>query len=105
MDDGATPIPSHPHLSALMCSYRDDMLYWDMRNPANTVAMTTQPEDNCFTAYSITPPTTLVPQKYVACLLLSITGVSGFSSQLGFFITHHHDLTSFESVSFPPHQK
>lgn len=105
MDDGATPIPSHPHLSALMCSYRDDMLYWDMRNPANTVAMTTQPEDNCFTAYSITPPTTLVPQKYVVCLLLSITGVSGFSSQLGFFITHHHDLTSFESASFPPHQK
>ncbi len=36
------------------CCYRDDTLYWNMRNPANTVAMTTQPEDNCFTAYNTT---------------------------------------------------
>lgn len=34
--------------------YRDDTLYWNMRNSANTVAMTTQPEDKCFTAYYTT---------------------------------------------------
>lgn len=28
------------------------MQHWNMRNPANTVAMTTQPEDHCFTAHN-----------------------------------------------------
>lgn len=56
--------PPPPLLAAPTCSYRDDTLYWNMRNPANTVAMTTQPEDNCFTAHN----TTHHLQKYVAPL-------------------------------------
>lgn len=48
------PQPPRFSLCTPTCSYRDDMQHGNMRNPANTVAMTTQPEDNCFTAHNTT---------------------------------------------------
>lgn len=44
----ARPSPASPARPPT-CSYGDDTLYW-----TNTVAMTTQPEDNCFTAHNTT---------------------------------------------------